>query len=297
MATPPNRYGLTRNIPASVERTIRQRSKFGCVICRSAIYEYEHIEPGFVDCQTHDPDFMCLLCGLCHSKVTKNHLSKETVLREYKRISSDPNIKRPFGDIDVSANHFTIFMGNNKFTASKSIISIDDQDILRLDPPEDDGGPPLLSGVFYDDSGKEIFSIQKNKWHGPLDAWDMEIVGNRIIIRTEKRRIALDIALNPPNRININHVSMNFEDIFISINDKIVVDRIEHNKKRSTSISNFECDGSYSCMHLMTESYANLNKTKGYVAFADGDRFLIGKGARRAKSGDISIKIEPLNDS
>jgi magnesium chelatase family protein len=44
-----NKHGLSRTIPAEIRREIRQRSKFGCVICRNAIYTYEHIDPTFVN--------------------------------------------------------------------------------------------------------------------------------------------------------------------------------------------------------------------------------------------------------
>lgn len=42
-----NKYGLTRDIPASVKRAVRQRDGFGCVICGLGIYTYEHIDQPF----------------------------------------------------------------------------------------------------------------------------------------------------------------------------------------------------------------------------------------------------------
>jgi len=37
--TAKNRHGLHRRIPAAVEREVRQRCKFGCVICRAGFYD------------------------------------------------------------------------------------------------------------------------------------------------------------------------------------------------------------------------------------------------------------------
>ena len=48
-----NRHGLSRHIPASVTREVRQRSKFGCVMCRIGFYEYEHINPGALRRHAH----------------------------------------------------------------------------------------------------------------------------------------------------------------------------------------------------------------------------------------------------
>lgn len=275
---------------------MRQRSKFGCVNCRSAIYEYEHIQPVFAEAKTHDPDFICLLCGRCHGLVTKRHLSKETVLKKYRITERDPHIKRPFGEIDIQENGFSIYMGNNLFLNSSSIISIDDIDILRLDPPEDDGGPPLLSGVFFDHNGKEIFRIEKNVWHGPLDAWDMDIVGNKITIRTQKRKIGLEILLQPPNSIIINRVEMNFMDINILIDDAIKITREEYNMKRTTTISKYTISGSSSCVHLKTKEYVKINTEKiTYHAQRDGERLFLGRGAQSVKVGSYSSQSEPLS--
>lgn len=40
-----NQHGLQRGIPDPIKREIRQRSKFDCVVCRSGLFNYEHIEP------------------------------------------------------------------------------------------------------------------------------------------------------------------------------------------------------------------------------------------------------------
>lgn len=295
MVTPRNRYNLTRNIPSEVKRAVRQKSKFGCVNCRSAIYEYEHINPSYSEAKIHDPDAICLLCGCCHSAVTRGHISKETILRKYIDVQSNPEIKRPFGDIDVAGDGFSVHIGNNKFINSCSIISLDNIDILRLDPPEDDGGPPLLSGIFFDHVGREIFRIERNVWHGPADAWDMDIVGNKIRIRTQRRKLALEVTLLPPSSIVINHVDMNFHDMNVYIDKEFRITRNEYNARRTTIFSNFMVRDSSSCIHLMTDEYVDSIKSEGlYHAFSDGKRVLIGRGAKEASVGSFSIRTEPL---
>lgn len=34
----------SRNIPLPIQREVRQRCGFGCVICGMPLYEYEHME-------------------------------------------------------------------------------------------------------------------------------------------------------------------------------------------------------------------------------------------------------------
>src|SRR5262245_16747171 len=77
--TQKNQYGLSRDIPADVKRAVRQACGYGCVICGSAIIEYEHVEPTFENAREHDPDGITLLCPQCHGKVTRKFLSKQTV--------------------------------------------------------------------------------------------------------------------------------------------------------------------------------------------------------------------------
>jgi hypothetical protein len=85
---PVNRHGLSRNIPRRVQRDVRQRSKFGCVMCRNGFYQLEHILPTFADAFSHEADNICCLCPSCHARVTANQLSKSTVLDQYRRIES-----------------------------------------------------------------------------------------------------------------------------------------------------------------------------------------------------------------
>jgi hypothetical protein len=74
-----NRFGLSRDIPRGIKREVRRRSGFGCVICGCAIFEYEHVDPPFSEAKQHDPSGITLLCGQCHSYVTRGVWSKDKV--------------------------------------------------------------------------------------------------------------------------------------------------------------------------------------------------------------------------
>lgn len=199
-----NKFGLPRRIPEEVKRKVRQNSKFGCVFCRCAIYEYEHIVPTFKEAITHDPDKICLLCGQCHNKVTKGVLSKESVLRKYNEIKHNELVKRPFETIDLSVNTPEIVIGNCKFINPKKIIELDNQTILALNPSHDNNGLPSLSGIFSDRDGKELISIKDNEWQGSIEHWDLVTQGRIITIRHSQGHIALKIELIPPSKIVVH---------------------------------------------------------------------------------------------
>ena len=105
-----NRFGLSRDIPNETKRLIRQRCGFGCVVCGSAFYQYEHVDPNFADARVHDPERIALLCGSCHDRVTRGALSKETV----KRWALHPRAKElgfSFGPFDIGLHRPVIVAG------------------------------------------------------------------------------------------------------------------------------------------------------------------------------------------
>jgi 5-methylcytosine-specific restriction endonuclease McrA len=65
-------------IPSKIKREVRQRCGFGCVICGSPIYEYEHMVEW---CKTHHhrADELTLLCSQHHAEKTKRLLPEEKV--------------------------------------------------------------------------------------------------------------------------------------------------------------------------------------------------------------------------
>ena len=97
-----NRHGLARSIPDRIKREVRKRSKFGCVLCRCAFYEYEHIDPPFEHATSHDPSKICCLCSSCHSAVTRGQRSKQSVAAAYATIqsASAENVPPPVGPLD-----------------------------------------------------------------------------------------------------------------------------------------------------------------------------------------------------
>lgn len=283
MAMKKNKYGLTRTIPASVKREVRKRSKFGCIVCRNAIYEYEHIEPPWFEARVHDPCCICLLCGACHDKVTKGHLSKQTVLESYKKVQSDSSVERPFSDFDLRSNPLVIKIGECEFTHSRAIFTIDGVDLLSFVAPEDGIGLPQLNGIFCDHQGRRIFEVRNNEWFGPLDCWDVKIVGKKITIHTDNKRISLELAVSPPNKIEIVRLDMRLGSTRVAVEDLLILERQYDDRIFRLGIE-ADCVGSDSCIYINSKSprvpvYKELRMTGGRGVELLDCGIVIGKGS------------------
>ena len=182
MAGRVNRYGLSRDIPAKGARAVRTRCGFGCVVCGCAIYTYEHVDPPFAEAREHDENRMVLLCGGCHDRVTRGWLSKESVTVA----ASTPKAREKgfsFGPFDFGGTHPDVFAGTFRAIETRVIIQVFGDPILQVAPSEDEGGPFRLSALLQDSHGTEILRIVDNEWRAPVENWDVEISGPRIIIR------------------------------------------------------------------------------------------------------------------
>jgi hypothetical protein len=120
-----------------------------------------------------------------------------------------------FGPFDIGNIHPNVILGPTTCVNTSRILEIYGTDILRIDPPDENGAPFSLSGIFCDDEGNEIFRIIKNEWLGSINNWDIEITGNAITIRRDLRKIALKIVSRPPQDLVIEVIDMKFRDVQI----------------------------------------------------------------------------------
>ena len=267
----PNRYGLSRHIPARIAREIRSRSKFGCVVCRSAIYQYEHIDPIFVDAHEHNPDYMCLLCGRCHDKVSRGRLSKATVKNYYTVVQASDKLKRPFDDFDLNRRELTITLGSSVFHGAKTLIELDGESVLAIEPPEEGASFPTLSGFFSDQNGTELLRIERNIWFGSETAWDIEVIGQTILIRLGSGDIALKLVIDPPSHIVVEKLDMRVGMAHLSLRDDLLrVGRLSTNEEIYLGLERIECYGA--------EVGVQVSKSRSEVPCFTGMNIVGGKG-------------------
>jgi hypothetical protein len=202
-----NAYGLTRDIPSSVKRLVRQQCGFGCVICGLGIVQYEHVDPEFKDAQHHDPDCIALFCPQCHAKVTTGMWSKQKI----KLAMQDPKCKqvgytREF--FDFVRGYPSLRFGGITLYNCPTPIAISEHPLFSIKPSEDPDSPFRFSGYFTDSKGNRSLKIIDNEWQASTSAWDVEIQGPTITIRERHRFIHLILRVNPPSEIIVEMLKM-----------------------------------------------------------------------------------------
>ena len=241
----PNKFGLKRHIPAAIEREIRRRCKFGCVVCRKAIYDYEHIIPEFKNAKEHNPDNICLLCGSCHSKVTRGQLSKESIRKYYNRVMQDDNIKQPFEEFDLTQDNVDIILGSAILKYSDSILEINGESILKISAPEKGSFSPRLNGIFHDDLKGDILKIENNVWSVPNSKFDIQTIGQKIIINNlVSKKTILEIKVSPPNQIHFVYLDIVFNNVRLLFNkNQFIIQKMFGDYKFCLCFSNIELLG------------------------------------------------------
>ncbi|QEU31503.1 HNH endonuclease [Pseudomonas luteola] len=202
-----NAYGLSREIPSDIKRTVRQRCGFGCVICGMGIVQYEHVDPEFKDARTHEPDGIALLCPQCHAKVTTRMWSKARV----KLAMKSPKCKqvgfaREF--FDFVDGHPSLQFGGLLLSNCPIPIQVQGNSLFSIKPPEVSDGPFLFSGLFTDSLGNITLVIEDNEWKAFSSSWDVEVKGPKITIREAKRIIHLILRAEQPSTIFVEKLNM-----------------------------------------------------------------------------------------
>ncbi|WP_139026526.1 HNH endonuclease [Achromobacter arsenitoxydans] len=200
-----NRYGLSRTIPSETKREVRQRCGFGCVVCGNAIVEYEHFEPEFKDAKKHDATGIILLCTACHGRKTRRLLSKETI-REH--IAAPASREQGFASdvFDTNGEHPRVTLGDIEAFEVETLLKIEGERVLWVEPPEQPGSPFRLNAHFKTKGGSTLFQITDNEWKAPSDNWDVQMEANRITIRAARGEIALVLRTVPPDALHVERL-------------------------------------------------------------------------------------------
>lgn len=194
----------SRNIPGAIQRTVRQRCGFGCVICGLPLYEYDHLL-GWANVHRHAAEEITLLCDQHHREKTSGLLTQEQV----EAANADPynhraGVSRPY-DLHFGADECTIEIGSNTFTGPYS------GDGTLMVPLVIDGvmilgfllidGHVLLNLSLFDEYNLPALQIQNNVLMYSTSPWDIELIGKRLRIRERPRKFLLDIVFEPPSRV------------------------------------------------------------------------------------------------
>ena len=212
-----NSYGLSRDIPEAVKRVVRQRDGFGCVVCGKAIYDYEHIDPEFIEAREHLAAGIILLCDSCHRKKGK-FLSVETI----KAAAKQPKCKQQgfsFEAFDVGSRFPEVVLGTFRGRQVGTLLRIKGEEIFSIGPPRAVGMPFLVNARLFDRDGRPTIEIIGNEWRTPCDNWDVEVVGPKITVRKATGDILLRLRSDPPDRLIVERLEMVHRGTHISCSE------------------------------------------------------------------------------
>lgn len=295
-----NRFGVSRHIPTDIALEVRRRSKFGCVVCRCAIYQYEHIDPEFSNAREHNPEHICLLCGGCHDRVTRGRLSKETVKKAYLEIQTASSVRMPFEELDLSSQSLSVAIGSSIFTYSANLFCINGENVLAITPPQNGAKFPTLNGIFYDRFGQESFRITDNVWEGQPSSWDIEVVGTRVTVKTDGGNIALLFDVSPPDKIHIRSLDMYKDNCHLVANDEeLCIGQTHAEAETYIGLSGFQCNGSRAAIAVDSRATVppiptGLRMIGGEGIILDGTGIRVGVGAGQMIIGRLRLwTIQP----
>ena len=209
-----NKHGLSRTIPPEVKFQVRKNSGWGCVICGIGIIEYEHVSPEFKNCKTHDSDKMTLLCPTCHSKKTRGFLSVSTIQKamlnpKAKQLGFSKDV------LDIGTTFPKVYFASNLFVDCKYPLIVSDLYLIRILPPETEGGPFRLSAQFFNNEGRPALFIENNEWYSYSSNWDLEVTAGRIKIKNNKNSYSLILKTIDNETIEIEHVESRINNIYL----------------------------------------------------------------------------------
>jgi hypothetical protein len=185
-----------------MQRAVRQRVGFGCVMCGSPIYDYEHVHGYTVT--GHVEDAITLLCPMHHREKTAGRLPVSIVEDANARphnlhhrigganpLYFGPEIKIVFGN----------FVCEPKPGRSTGLgVSVDGDFLIGVSAQ-----PVLeLSLDIRDSSNRPLLVVRKGRLRHATRAWDVQYVGTTLTIREGLRKVVLQVEFAAPSMVIVH---------------------------------------------------------------------------------------------
>jgi len=214
-----------RKIPALIQREVRQRCGFGCVICGKPFYEYHHLKE-WAEVKEHKAENLTLLCIEHHRMFHSGLLPKNKI---FKANESPYNLKEGISRPDKlyyegKSCSFQIgkFFFVTHYTGEPTIsipLMVDGIPLIGFVMDE---GNLLLTLNLFDKLNNLILKIDNNYLYYSISPWDIEIEKNTLIIRERKRKLLIQIEYNPPGSVKITRGKFLCNGVEILINEEQV---------------------------------------------------------------------------
>lgn len=179
-------------IPRDIARQVRQRCRFGCVICQSPIYDYDHIID-YSDIREHSVENLVLLCPTCHRKKKKGQLTRERI----HKALADNNRGARTKQESIEAEYNIVDFGSNLVGAIGGTL-INVEGFGKISVRQED--MTLISAVIYDPDGRLAIEIIDNKYTLCVSTWDIEFVGETLTFRSQLNDIFAELIFSADAR-------------------------------------------------------------------------------------------------
>lgn len=196
----------SRNIPLPLQREVRQRCGFGCVICGLPLYDYDHLL-GWANVRRHVADEITLLCDQHHREKGAGLLT--TTMVEASNQSPHnlrAGVSKPY-DLHYSGDECEVTIGGNSFSTKDAgygtvllPISVDGIPLLAFILGD---GHLMLNLNLFDEHNQLVLQIKNNQLIQSVLPWDLQFIGHNLVVRDAERKILVDISFEPPSRIVI----------------------------------------------------------------------------------------------
>ena len=132
-------------------------------------------------------------------------------------------------------------------------ITIDEDSLFEIHPPEEENGPYLLSGKFLDSKGNLSLVIDKNEWKAYDDNWDVNTVKRSISIREKLRGYSLELEFIPPSEFWVKKLNMRKGTVVIKADDTELI--IKGDTGKSITVKNCFFGEGHSGVHWQSPDF------------------------------------------
>ncbi|AEG52592.1 HNH endonuclease [Sinorhizobium meliloti] len=187
-----------RDIPEGVKRQVRQECYFGCVLCGSPVFHYDHIEE-FALVKEHRAENLALLCEKHHGAKTTGKLLAERIAEaRMSPFNKDRFFTGTYTLEDARQIHIDVGSNKTQCTLSEGqpthkVIWNTGFDFLLLHWVD---GWYSISCSLTDEKGKLLLNIDHGELRVYTGVWDYQYEGCTLQARRGLGDIQLDLTLS-----------------------------------------------------------------------------------------------------
>ncbi len=178
--------------------------RYPAVICGLPLYEYEHMA-GWAVVERHEASEITLLCDQHHRERTSGLLPIDRVIAANKEPHNlRAGVSKPY-DLHFEGEDCEIVIGGDKYKTRDAgygtqlvPLSIDDTPMIAFLLGD---GHLLLNLNLFDEFNQIVLRIINNQLAQSVSPWDIQFIGRNLVIREAARKILIDLAFEPPNRV------------------------------------------------------------------------------------------------